>query len=281
MLLLEREIFYTEKGFMTKLEKYYNKFKEDHRLTTRHGIVEFSVSMHFIHKYLEELKNAEKKENSQIKIVDVGAGTGRYSVALSREGYDVTAVELVQHNLDVLMSKHEKVKCWPGDARDLSFLPDETFDMVILFGPMYHLHKIEDKLKVLEEAKRISKPNGIILVGYVMNEYAILSYCFKEKKILECVEKNTLTEDFHTITTDDNDLYSYIRIEDINELDEKSDLKRIKIFAPDGAADYMRRELNALSEEEFQKFIEYQMAICERFELLGASSHVVDVLKKK
>ena len=111
-----------------------------------------------------------------------------------------------------------------------------------------------------------------------MNEYAVLTYCFKERNILSCLDSRTLAPDFHTITNDERDLYSYVRLEDINELDEKAALVRTKIFAPDGAADYMRRELNALTEEEFQKFIEYQLSVCERPELLGASSHVVDVL---
>ena len=72
-----------------ELEAYYNKFCEEKRLTRRHGYVEYVTSMKYIHKYLEQLpQNA--------KILDVGAGTGRYSVALSEEGYDVTAVELVK-----------------------------------------------------------------------------------------------------------------------------------------------------------------------------------------
>ena len=118
---------------MTNLERYYNKFDEDHRLTTRHGQVEFATSMHFIH---ECISNA--KSEKQIKIADIGAGTGRYSLALSREGHSVTAVELVPKNLSVLESRHEKVNCWPGDARDLSFLDDNTFDITLLFGHFIH-----------------------------------------------------------------------------------------------------------------------------------------------
>lgn len=265
---------------MTLLEKYYNKFKEDHRLTTRHGIVEFTVSMKYIHDCLTSLRGAERRSNL-IKIADIGAGTGRYSVALAREGYDVTAVELVEHNLDILRAKHENVKTWQGNALDLHFLPDETFDLTLVFGPMYHLHTEEEKLLALSEAKRITKRGGFILVAYVMNEYAVLTYCFREGKIKEVLEKGGLSEDFHTLTSAEKDLYSYARLEDINHLDEKSGLKRVKIFAPDGAADYLRREINALSDEDFQRFIEYQLAVCERPELLGASSHTVDVLVKE
>lgn len=273
---------------MTPLEKYYNKFKEDHRLTTRHGTVEFTVSMKYIHDCIESIcsKKSGKAEvtaplsNQEIKILDIGAGTGRYSVALAREGFNVTAVELVQHNLDILRSKHENVKSWQGDARKLSFLSDESFDITLLFGPMYHLHSDEERLEALNEAKRVTRKGGFILVAYLMNEYAVLSYCFKEGKIKDVMAKNTLSKDFHTITNINDDLYSYTRLEDMDRLNSKAGLTRVKVFAPDGAADYMRRELNALDEESFRLFIEYQLAIAERSELLGASSHTVDILQK-
>ena len=83
------------------LEKYYNKFNEEHRLTTRHGIVEFTTTLKYIHDFLPK-----DKDSSQIKILDIGAGTGRYSVSLVNEGYDVTAVELVKKNIETLRAKH-------------------------------------------------------------------------------------------------------------------------------------------------------------------------------
>lgn len=265
---------------MTLLEKYYNKFKEDHRLTTRHGTVEFTVSMKYIHDFLGKIENGDNlSSRGEIKILDIGAGTGRYSVALSREGYDVTAVELVQHNLDILRAKHENVKTWQGNALNLSFLDSGIFDITLLFGPMYHLHTEAEKLKALEEARRVTKKGGFVLVAYVMNEYAVLTYCFREGKISEVLKNGGLSKDFHTLTSAEKDLYSYTRLEDMNRLNEKAGLKRVKIFAPDGAADYMRREINALSEEDFKSFIDYQLSVCERPELLGASSHTVDVLQ--
>ena len=261
---------------MTKLEQYYNKFHEEHRLTTRHGLVEFKTSMHFILEYCNQLG----LEKSQIKIADIGAGTGRYSVELCHKGYDVTAVELVKHNLEILRAKHENIKTWQGDARDLHFLPDESFDVTLLFGPMYHLHGDENKIKALEEARRITKKGGYILVAYVMNEYSVISYCFREHKWAEVAQKGGVASDFHLICTDD-DLYDYVRLEDVERIDNSVGLERVTVFAPDGPADYIRRELNEMSEEEFNAFLQFQLSVCERKELTGASSHIVDVLRKK
>ena len=284
---------------MTNIEKYYNKFHEEHRLTTRHGQVEFRTTLHYIEEAIRWLSDAERRietdydwksvknradrvglglSTSPLKIADIGAGTGRYSVELCHRGYDVTAVELVKHNLEILRAKHENIKTWQGDARNLSFLDDKIFDITLLFGPLYHLHGDEEKLKALTEARRITKKGGIILVAYVMNEYSVISYCFKEHKWSEVAAKGGLSPDFHTICTEE-DLYDYVRLEDIDRLNKAAGLERIKIISADGAADYMRRELNEMSEEEFESFCSFQLAITERSELVGAGSHCVDILK--
>ena len=259
---------------MTELEKYYNKFNEEKRLKSRHGQVEFITSMKYIHKYLP------KREHGQVKILDVGAGTGRYSVALAEEGYDVTAVELVKYNLGILKKKNSSVKAYQGNALKLSRFPDKEFDLIILFGPMYHLFTQEDKVRALEEAKRVTKPGGIILVAYCMNEYCVLTYAFKEGHIKECMEQNRLTEDFHSVSHPEN-LYDYVRVEDIDGYNRTAGLTRVQIITPDGPANYMRKLLNEMDEETFEEFMRYQLSICERQDLIGAAAHTVDILRKE
>ena len=97
-----------------ELINYYNKFNEDKRLNSRHGQVEFITTMHYIHEFLKDKKEA--------KILEVGAGCGRYSIALANESYDVTALELVKHNLRVIEKKSDKVHAILGNAIDLSRL---------------------------------------------------------------------------------------------------------------------------------------------------------------
>ena len=162
----------------------------------------------------------------------------------------------------------------------LSRFPDNVFDMVLVFGPMYHLYTMEDKVKALKEARRVVKDDGVILVAYIMNEYSVLTYGFKENHILESLEKGKLREDFRVIA-EPEDLYDYVRIEDINAYKDAAGVERIKLISADGPADYMRPILNAMDEKTFKCFIEYHLATCERPELIGAAAHTVDILKKK
>lgn len=253
------------------LIKYYNKFNEDKRLERRHGIVEFKTTLYYINKYL-------KLFNSP-KIIDIGAGTGKYSIELANQRYDVTAVELVKHNLRYI-EKHDNIKTYQGNALDLSRFGDNTFDLTLLFGPMYHLITKKEQIKALNEAKRITKDNGIIMVVYCMNDYAIIKHGFMDQNIKESINNNLVDDNYH-ITPNPKDLYNYVRLEDIDLLNQETNLKRIEIIAQDGPTDYIRSFINKLDDKEFKIYLDYHLKTCSRKDLLGASAHLLDILKKK
>lgn len=255
---------------MDILEKYYNKFNEDKRLLSRHGQVEFFVAMENIKRIIGDRKNLE--------IIDIGAGTGRYSVELEKQGHKLTAVELVNKNVSQIKLKSKTIVAKQGNALNLKF-KDETFDIALLFGPTYHLFNHEDKLKAILEAKRVLKKGGKLFIMYLTNEYAFITYAIKEGNLQKVLNENKLDENFNCVTTID-DLYSYVRIEEINKLKDDAEMNRVKIIGVDGATDYIRPFINKLSEEDFEIYKKYQLSICERFELLGASSHIMDILEK-
>ena len=252
---------------LSNIEKHYNKHPEDLRLLRRHGMVEFATTMHHLHRFLRP----------GFRLLDIGAGTGRYSSALMAEGYDVKAVELVKRNIDVFLKREPTADVVQGDARNMPFIPTASADITLLLGPLYHLIGDEEKLKALAEAKRVTKPGGLIFVAYLMNEYSILSYCFDEDRIGGLMERGAVDNNYH-IQADADELYDYVRLDDIDRLDREAGLKRVTIFSPDGPSDYMRTRLNQMSDETFARFIDYQIQVSERPDLMGAGSHVVDVV---
>lgn len=259
---------------MNYLEEYYNNYDEEGRLLSRHGQVEYLTTMKYIRECLADV--------SDPMILEVGAGTGRYSVTLAKQGLQVTAVELIKHNLEILRSKldgTEPITAIQGNALDLSCFADNLFDLTMLLGPMYHLYTKEDKLRALSEAVRVTKKGGHILVAYCMNEPTIISYVFGLNKLHEVMDLNMLTPDWRCIS-EPKDLFAMVRTEDIAALDAEVPVKRIKLIATDGATNYKRDDIDAMDEETFDKWMDYHFTICERQDLIGASHHTLDILQK-
>jgi ubiquinone/menaquinone biosynthesis C-methylase UbiE len=256
---------------MSLLEEYYNSRDEENRLLSQHGQVEYLTTMKYIQECLTDLTSP--------RILEVGAGTGRYSIALAKEGYSVTAVELVPHNLDVLRSKldgTEPLTTLQGNALDLSAFLDRSFDMTMLLGPMYHLYTPEDKMQALSEAVRVTKPGGYILVAYCMNEPTIIQYVFLANHLNDVT--NLLTDDWHC-KSEPKEIFELVRTEDISHLNSKFPVDRIKLVATDGAAHYLSGFIDEMDPDTFAKWMEYHFATCERQDLIGASNHTIDILK--
>lgn len=260
---------------MGYLEEHYNNYNEEGRLLSQHGQVEYLTTMKYIRGCLSGI--------SDPTILEVGAGTGRYSVTLAKQGLRVTAVELVPHNLEILQSKldgSEPITAMQGNALDLSDFPDACFDLTMLLGPMYHLYTREDKIQALSEAVRVTKPGGFILVAYCMNEPTVIQYVFGANHLQEVLEQNLLTDDWHCVS-EPKEIFEQVRTEDIASLDAELPVERIKLVATDGATNYMRECIDAMDEETFSKWMDYHFTICERQDLIGASHHTLDILRKK
>lgn len=260
---------------MNYLEQYYSGYDEDGRLLSRHGQVEYQTTMKYIHQCLGE--SLDKR------ILEVGAGTGRYSVTLAKEGYQVDAVELTSHNLEILKSKltgEEKCTAIQGNAMDLSMYADETFDVTLVLGPMYHLYCNEDKCQVLREAIRVTKKTGYVLVAYCMNESVIIQEMFVRGHLKEYLKKGLVTDDFKALSCPE-ELFDMERVENIYAMTKDLEVERIKLVATDGATNYMRAVVDAMDDETFEYWLKYHFATCERQDIIGATNHALDILQRR
>jgi len=257
------------------LNEYYSNYDEDGRLTSRHGSVEFLTTMRYIEKYLKPGD----------RIIDIGAGTGRYSHALARNGYAVDAVELIEHNIEIFRENTrlgENVTVTQGNATELSGFADDTYDIALIFGPLYHLFTKEDKQKALGEAIRVTKPGGVVFAAYCISDASILISGFREKKIsvAEFIEKGYI--DPHTFSTHSEPalIFEIVRKEDIDELMSMFSVTRLHYLATDGYTNHMSEAVDEMCGAEFDLYLKYHFAVCEREDMVGLTNHALDIFRK-
>lgn len=256
------------------LTDFYSNYDEEGRLLSKHGQVEYLTTMRYIDKFLQP----------GMRILEIGAATGRYSHALARRGYQVDAVELIQHNIDIfntLTQTGENVTIRQGNAKDLSFIGNETYDITLLLGPMYHLFTVEDQLQALKEAIRVTKKGGILFVAYCGNDATMVQYCFgrgmlKEDKYRKLVDPVTFKA-----ASDPAELFELYRKEDIDELISRFNVQRLHYIGTDMATNYMRPVIDEMDDEFFALYLKYHFTICERADMVGTSHHILDVLRKE
>lgn len=256
------------------LAEYYESYDEDSRLVSQHGSVEFLTTMRYIEKYLQP----------GMRILEIGAGTGRYSHALARCGYPVDAVELVQHNIDVFMANtqpSEKVTVRQGNAKDLSFLVDSAYDITLLLGPMYHLFTQAEQKQALSEAIRVIKPGGLIFAAYCGNDATLVQFCFARGMLREERYQKLVDPVTFKAHSDPTELFQLYRKEDIDALMAEFSVKRLHYVGTDMATNYIRKEIDEMEPEFFEVYLQYHFSICERPDLVGASHHILDVLQKE
>lgn len=256
------------------LTKFYSNYDEDNRLRSKHGMVEFLTTMRYIEKFLQP----------GLRILEVGAATGRYSHALAQAGYQVDAVELVEHNIEIFRQKTvpgENVTIRQGDARNLSFYEDNTFDITLVLGPMYHLFTQVDQKQALCEAIRVTKPGGIIFAAYCGNEATMVQYCFGRGMIRQQHYRDLIDLVTFKASSDPMELFVLYRREDIDSLMQGFSVKRLHYIGTDMATNYMRGVIDEMEDDLFDLYLQYHFAICERSDCVGTSHHILDVFRKE
>lgn len=252
---------------------FYARVSEDKRLTGRRaGQLEYRTTMEYIHRYA----------GKDSKVLEIGAGTGRYSIALAREGMDVTAVELLDCNLSVLKENGKGIAnlhALQGDGTNLEMLKDASFDVTLCFGPMYHLYEAADVHKAIDEAIRVTKPGGVILYAF-LSVYGIMFANYLYGNWNDGITEN-FTEDYK-VKHFKEQLFTGYDIVEFEKLFTEKPVEKITVTGVDGQLEALEEhgEL-AMSDEDFDSFAKWYLSVCEKRELLGDTNHLLYICRKK
>ena len=256
------------------LTNYYNTHDEDQRLTSKRGSVEFLTTARYVEKYLEK----------GMKILEIGAGTGQYSHYFARCGYEVDAVELMDCNIEVFKKNtrnEEKVTICQGDATKLDFVESEKYDITLLLGPMYHLYTDEDKYAAMSEAIRVTKRGGIVFAAYCNNDMTVYHFGFL-KGGFTLGEHNELI-DFETfkLNSTPREIFALYRKEDVDELMKHFNVKRLHYVGTDMLTRFIGAAVDNMTDEIFEMYMKYHFFVCERPDMIGATSHMLDIFRRE
>lgn len=256
------------------LKNYYESHDEHARLGSQHGSVEFLTTVHYIEKYLKP----------GMTILEIGAGTGRYSHYFAQKGYDVTAVELMECNIEIFRQntkEGERVSISQGDAVDLSSLASDTYDVTLLLGPMYHLYTDEDKQAALAEAVRVTRLGGTVFVAYCNSDMTVYQFCFARGGIRDPQYTPLIDYDTFALRSTPAEIFALYRKEDIDALIRPLPVRRLHYIGSDMLTHYIGDAVDAMDEETFALYMKYHLSICERPDMVGATNHILDVLRKE
>ncbi len=254
------------------VSNFYNKYEEDGRLDRSvHGRLEYATTMNYIHRYADKAS----------KVLEVGAGTGRYSIALAREGMDVTSVELVDKNLEILRagSKDLSNLCsYKGDATNLERFADDTFDVTLVLGPLYHLYEKDDIDKAIDEAIRVTKKGGVIMYAFI-SVFAIMYAEYFYGNWASGQEEN-FTDDYK-VRHFKEQLFTGYDVTDFEDLFKDKKVTWITTTGVDGLLQPIEeREDFKVSDEDFERIAKWYLAFSEKRELLGNTNHLLYICKK-
>ena len=255
------------------LTNYYNTKNEHLRLSSRHGSVEFLTTVRYVEKYL--FKNA--------RILEIGAATGRYSHYFAQNGYTVDAIELIEHNINVFNSltlPEEKITVRQGNALDLSHIKDETYDITLLLGPMYHLYTVEEQLQALSEAVRVTKQKGKIFAAYCNNDMTMYQYCFKRNMVKHEMDRGMIDPDTFKLYSTPEEVFQMHRKSEIDKLMENFNTTRLHFVGTDMLTRMMDETVDTMDDETFDIYMKYHFSVCEREDMVGVTNHMLDVVEK-
>ena len=268
-----------------EIVRHYEDGAEKGRLESGGGHLEFIRTQQIVKRFLPKF---------QADILDLGGGPGVYSKWLAELGHRV-------HLIDAVPSHIEKARISAragsktifsadiGDARSIDW-PRQSFDIVLMMGPLYHLTRRKERIQALREAHRVLRPKGL-LVAAAISRYASLvdglKYHHLDDPQFQKIVERDLRDGQHRNPRRIEEYFTTAFFHHPDELAKEiaaSGFKLRGIYAVEGPAEVMREEeldRMLLGEESRNRTLRFISMVETEPTLLGISSHLLAVATPK
>jgi len=260
--------------------EYYNKYEQENERITRSPL-EFIRTKEIISRFLPE---------NPIKIIDLCGASGHYSYWLAQKGHEVHLMDLSERHINEATNNEKEynvklasVTC--GDARSLKW-KDETFDMILLMGALYHLQEKQDRMQCLNEAYRILKKGGTAIFAYI-SRYASMIDGFKngyinDPEFCKIMDNDILTGRHNNPGNKPGyftNAYFHSTYDVNNEL-MYANFQNILLYAVEGFGNLIFNKKHLENDENQKKLLHYIKKTEQDMEMIGISDHWLAVCKK-
>ena len=259
---LNRFQFLQKRRWITVTEQvkdYYENYNEDGRF--------FQDKAHLT-EYLTTLRYFDRLFTPGSQILDACAGTGRYSFYLADRGHLVTACDLLTHHINIIKSKPEAGKLADTavcNVLDLSLFDENSFDVVLCMGAMYHLPTDAEKTQAIRECARVCKPGGLVVLSY-LNFHAVV--------VAEVQKGLGNLDDLLTTFGNDSDfVFKATTPAKMEQYVKNIGLEVLHNIGADGVSFVLSDKVNAATDEAFDRWMEYIYKYCEEPSTVGYSMH--------
>ena len=261
------------------LSRHYSQdCDESTRLNTRDGQVERFITMEYVHRAVSECCRATG--NDFLDIIEIGSGSGVYAIELASDGHRVVASDLLEKHVAQIKDKTKalgltgRLLASVDDVRDLSRYEDQSFDIVLCLGPLYHLFTDDDIVKAIVESIRICRVGGFVFFAYLPQDSIVLSYFLRKNKFSEYFG-DSFDENF-TPSVKLEEIFRGFYIDEFNDLMGRfNKIEHRHSVSADGMSHQMREHVVALDEEGFEIWKQYCLFTCERKDLQGFCNHML------
>ena len=262
-----------------EISKYYNSGLESQRLFEGEWQLERVRTQEIILRYLT---------GGAFRILDVGGGTGFYSFWLSEMGHEVHLMDPVPLHIEQAKnlsreSRRSLASIRVGEARQIEF-EDNHFDIVLFFGPLYHITERRERIKALTEANRVLGKGGLIFcVG--ISRYASLLGGFFSNSVADPYFVGIINRDLRDGQhRNPKGILEYFttayfhRPEELREEMIEAGFKFQKLLAVDGFGWLLSDFNNKWEDSSYQGLLlESIRAIEEENTIIGISAHIMGI----